>query len=438
MTEGEIGKMLFKNISIINPNLEIQSNMYVGVKGDRIDYIGTEKPQENYVQEYDGTGKVLSSGFVNLHTHSPMTLLRGYAENLPLDRWLNEKVFPFEDRLNCDRAYFGTMLSIAEMLSSGTTSFTDMYFFGDGVMKAVIDSKAKTNFGRSIVSFVDEDIEKNDRFREGIYLAEKYHNTQNGKIKIDMSLHAEYTNRLSIIEQFGEFTNGKEYINHIHLSETKAEHENCKAKYGKTPARLLYDAKVFNSPTILAYCVWVEDEDMDIFKKMGVTVAHCPASNMKLGSGFCNTYKMLQKGVNIGIGTDSAASNNGLDIMREMYLAAILPKGINNKADIVTPKQILKMATRNGALAQGREDCGLIKEGFKADLFVLDMSSPNMFPDYDVVNNIVYSANSSDVALTMVDGDVLYRNGKFKYIDIEKVGSECNHIVREVVKEVTE
>ena len=134
--------MLFKNISIINPSLEIQNNMFVGVKGDKIDYIGAERPQENYGDEYDGTGKVLSSGFVNLHTHSPMTLLRGYAENLPLDRWLNEKVFPFEDRLNCDRAYFGTMLSIAEMLSSGTTSFTDMYFFGDGVMKAVIDSKA--------------------------------------------------------------------------------------------------------------------------------------------------------------------------------------------------------------------------------------------------------------------------------------------------------
>ena len=308
--------MLFKNISIINESLEIENNMYVGIKDDKIDYIGAEKPQENYGEEYDGKGKVLSSGFVNLHTHSPMTLLRGYAENLPLDRWLNEKVFPFEDRLNPDRAYFGTMLSIAEMLASGTTSFTDMYFFGDGVMKAVIDSKAKTNFGRSIVSFVDEDITANDRFQEGIYLAEKYHNTQNGRIKIDMSLHAEYTNRLSIIEQFGEFTSGKDYINHIHLSETKAEHENCKAKYGKTPARLFYDAKVFDTPTILAHCVWVEDEDMDIFKETGATVAHCPASNLKLGSGVANTYKMLQKGINIGIGTDSAASNNGLDFMR--------------------------------------------------------------------------------------------------------------------------
>lgn len=430
--------MLFKNISIIDENLEIQQNMYVGTLGDKIDYVGTEMPQQNYGEEYDGKGKILSPGFVNLHTHSPMTLLRGYAENLPLDRWLNEKVFPFEDRLNCDRAYYGTMLSIAEMLSGGTTSFTDMYFFGDGVMKAVIESGAKTNFGRSVVSFADEDITKNDRFIEGVYLAEKYHNSQNGRIRIDMSLHAEYTNRLSIIEQFGEYTRGRGFINHIHLSETESEHNNCKAKYGKTPARLFYDAGIFDSPTILAHCVYVEDEDMDIFKEKGVTVAHCPASNLKLGSGVCNTHKMLQKGINIGIGTDSAASNNGLDIMREMYLAALLPKGINNQADIVTPADVFRMATVNGYKAQGREDCGVIRVGNKADLTVIDMTTPNMYPDFDVLNNIVYSAGKQNVVLTMVDGQVLYKNGEFTTIDVERMGYEVSKLVREVANEVKE
>ncbi len=428
--------MLFKNISIITENLEIQNNMFVGIEDDKIDYIGTEKPQKDYGEEYDGNKKLLSAGFVNLHTHSPMTLLRGYAENLPLDRWLNDRVFPFEDRLNCDRAYYGTMLSIAEMLACGTTSFTDMYFFGDGVMRAVIESGAKTNFGRSIVSFVDEDITKNDRFQEGVYLTEKYHNTQNGRIKIDMSLHAEYTNRLSIIEQFGEYTKGRGQINHIHLSETKSEHENCKAKYGKTPARLFADAGVLDSPAILAHCVWVEDEDMDILAEKGATVAHCPASNLKLGSGVCNTYKLLEKGVNIGIGTDSAASNNGLDIMREMYLAAILPKGIQNRADIITPQEIYKMATVNGYKAQGRNDCGIIKEGYKADLIVIDLDKPNMYPDFDMLNNLVYSANKGDVVLTMVDGKVLYKNGEFTTIDVEKMGAEVSRLVREVEKEV--
>lgn len=429
--------MLFCNIGLVDENFDYKENMYVGVQGDRIEYIGKEKPAKNYGEEYDGSRKVLMPGLVNAHTHSPMTLLRGYAENLPLDRWLNERVFPFEDRLNCDRAYYGTMLSIAEQLKSGTTSSSDMYFFQDGVLKAVKDAKAKTNFSRSLVSFDDDDFYHNDRVKEALEAVEKYHLTENGRIKVDMCLHAEYTNTLKFIEQFGEYTKDKGLINHIHLSETKSEHENCKQKYGKTPARVFYDAGAMDAQTLFAHCVWIESSDIELFKEKGASVAHCPASNLKLGSGVCDTYALLQNGINVAIGTDSAASNNSLDMLREMYLAAILPKGINNKADIITPKQILKMATRNGALAQGREDCGLVKEGFKADVIVLDLNKPNMYPDFDVINNIVYSANSSDVLLTMVDGEVLYRNGEFKYIDVEKVGFECNRIVREVVKEVT-
>lgn len=429
--------MLFCNIGLVDENFDYKENMYVGVQGDKIEYIGKAKPAKDYGEEYDGSRKVLMPGLVNAHTHSPMTLLRGYAENLPLDRWLNERVFPFEDRLNCDRAYYGTMLSIAEQLKSGTTSSSDMYFFQDGVLKAVKDAKAKTNFSRSLVSFGDDDFYHNDRVKEALEAVEKYHLTENGRIKVDMCLHAEYTNTLKFIEQFGEYTKDKGLINHIHLSETKSEHENCKQKYGKTPARVFYDAGAMDAQTLFAHCVWIEPSDIELFKEKGASVAHCPASNLKLGSGVCDTYTLLENGINVAIGTDSAASNNSLDMLREMYLAAILPKGINNKADIITPKQILKMATRNGALAQGREDCGLVKEGFKADVIVLDLNKPNMYPDFDVINNIVYSANSSDVLLTMVDGKVLYRNGEFKYIDVEKVGFECNRIVRETVKEVT-
>lgn len=428
--------MLFKNINIIDENFEIKKNMFVGVTDGKIDYIGTEKPAEKYDEEYDGESKLLSSGFVNLHTHSPMTLLRGYAENLPLQSWLNDRVFPFEDRLNDGRAYFGTMLSIAEMLASGTTSFSDMYFFGDGVMKAVIESGAKINFGRSIVSFEDEDIKNNSRFKEGVYLTERYHNTCGGRIKIDMSLHAEYTNRLTVIEQFGEYTKTTGQVNHIHLSETQSEHEACKTRYGKTPAKLFNDCGIFESPTILAHCVWLEDSDIDILREKGVTVAHCPASNLKLGSGVCNTYKLLENGVSIGLGTDSAASNNGLDIMREIYLAAILPKGIYNRADIVTPSDVYKMATVNGYKAQGRPDCGAVKVGNRADLIVIDLNKPNMYPDFDIMNNLVYSAEKSDVILTMIDGRVLYKNGEYTSIDIEKIGYEVNKIVKEVVNEV--
>lgn len=428
--------MLFENIAILDENFDIQENMYVGTCGEKIAYIGKEQPKDSFGEAYDGRNKVLLPGFVNAHTHSPMTLLRGYAENLPLSRWLNEKVFPFEDRLNPDRAYFGTMLSIAEMLSSGTTSFSDMYFFQDGVLRAAKDAHAKINFSRSIVSFSDVNFLEDSRVIEALEAVEKYHNTENGRIKIDMCLHAEYTNTYSMIKQFGEYTKGKGLVNHIHVSETKSEHEDCKKKYGKTPTELFYDAGVLDSPTIFAHCVWIEDCDREILKEKGATVAHCPASNLKLGSGICDTYALLKKGINVAIGTDSASSNNGLDSFREMYLAALLPKGITGRADIISPKEIIKMATLNGAAAQQRFDTGLIKEGFKADLTVIDTDKPNLYPDFDILNNIVYSAEKSDVVLTMVDGEVLYKNGEFTTIDIEKIGFEVNRIVKEVVGEV--
>lgn len=225
--------MLFKNITILDENFDIQKNMYVGTCGEKIVYVGKEQPKDSFGEAYDGKNKVLLPGFVNAHTHSPMTLLRGYAENLPLSRWLNEKVFPFEDRLNPDRAYFGTMLSIAEMLSSGTTSFSDMYFFQDGIMRAVKDSHAKINFSRSIVSFSDGAFLEDSRAIEALEAVEKYHNTENGRIKVDMCLHAEYTNTYSMIKQFGEYTNGKGLVNHIHVSETKSEHEDCKKNTAK-------------------------------------------------------------------------------------------------------------------------------------------------------------------------------------------------------------
>ena len=429
--------MLFEKIGIIDENFDFKKDMYVGVKDDRICYIGTRKPEENYGRVYDGTRKVLIPGLVNAHTHSPMTLLRGYAENLPLDRWLNEKVFPFEDKLNCDRAYYGTMLSVAEMLSSGTTAFSDMYFFQDGVIKAVRESKAKTNFCRSISSFGDGEFLKERRVIETLDAVKNYHNTENGRIKVDWSLHAEYTNELWLIEAFGDYTKDKGLITHIHMSETKAEHENCKKKYGKTPAKLFYDSKILDSKCLFAHCVWIEDSDIELLKEKNASIVTCPASNLKLGSGVLDSYKILNSGINLALGTDSASSNNGLDMLREMYLAAILPKGMNNAPDIVMPKDVLKMATVNGAVAQGRYDCGIIKENYKADLAVISLDSPSMYPDFDIINNIVYSAEKSDVILTMVDGEILYENGEFTTIDVEKIGRECNRIVNEVAGEVS-
>ncbi|MEG1845572.1 MAG: amidohydrolase [Oscillospiraceae bacterium] len=428
--------MLFSNIGILDENLDFKASMYVGIKNDKIAYIGDKKPDESYGEVYDGSGKLLMSGLVNSHAHSPMTLLRGYAENLPLNRWLNEKVFPFEDKMTGEDAFPATMLSIAEMLKYGCTSFSDMYFFHDDVLKAVKESGIKCNFSRAITSFDDVDINTIKSFNESEAAIKNYQNAENGKIKIDMSLHAEYTNRKSVIEQFAKKAMENKTNVHIHLSETEKEHNECKQKYKMTPTELFLECGVFERPTTAAHCVWVEDSDIEILSKKGVTVATCPASNLKLGSGVCDVNKMLKKNVNVAIGTDGAASNNSLNLFKDMYLCAVLPKGIYRNPSIVTPKEIIKMATVNGYKGQGRDDCGLIKEGNKADIIVLNIDTPEMYPQTDILNNIVYSLNGRDVVLTMVDGKILYRDSQFLTIDIEKIKYEVSNSAKRIIIEL--
>lgn len=429
--------MLFENIGIINEKFDYIENMFVGVKNDKICYVGNKKPTEDFGEVYNGNGKVLLSGFVNAHTHSPMTLLRGYAENLPLDRWLNEKVFPFEDRVKGEDAFFSSTLAIAEMLKYGTTSFSDMYFFSDNVANAVIDSGIKCNFSRAITSFSDCDISEIKSFRESEEMIKNYHLAANGRFIADMSLHAEYTNRPAIIEQFAEAVKKHNLIAHIHMSETQKEHIECKQRNGGlSPAELFSKLGVFDVPTIAAHCVWVEDRDIEIMKEKGVTVTTCPASNLKLGSGVCDVDKLLRSGVNVAVGTDSVSSNNNFNIMKDIYLCAVLPKGIYHKADIVSEKDVLKMATVNGYKAQGRTDCGIIKEGFKADLIVMDIDTVSMCPHTDIVNNLVYAANGADVVMTMVDGKILYKNGEYTTIDIEKIKFEVEKRTKRIIAEV--
>lgn len=428
--------MLFKNIGIVDENFDYVKSMFVETKDDRIVYVSSVRPENYEGEEYDGTGKVLMPGFVNAHSHSPMTLLRGYAENLPLQRWLNEKVFPFEDRIKGEDAYYSSMLAIAEMLRYGTVSFSDMYFFSENVAKAVTDSGIKCNFSRAITSFEDTDIENLQSFRESEDIVKRFHNAADGRLKIDMSLHAEYTNRRTIIEQFAEKVRERGLRAHIHLSETKKEHEECKAKYSLTPTQLFCQCGVFDVPTTAAHCVWVEDGDIELLREKGVTAATCPASNLKLGSGICNVYKLLKSGVNVAIGTDSVASNNNLNMIKEMFLCALLPKGLHNDASVVSERDILKMATVNGYKAQGREDSGAIKAGYKADLCVLNIESEHMYPQTDMINNLVYAADGADVVLTMADGRVLYKDGEFTTIDIEKVKSTVNAAASRIISEV--
>ena len=422
--------MLFERIAIVDENFDYQEDMYVGISGNLITYISKEAPsdalREHYYQTYDGKGKVLMPGFVNAHGHSPMSLMRGYGENLPLQRWLNELVFPFEDQLDGEAVYNGTLLSMAESIRYGITSTSDMYFWVDDMVRAITTSGAKANIARAVTHF-GGDVYQLPSFIEQRDSILMYHGFDEGRILIDASVHAEYTNSDESVKAVVEQCREHDLIMHIHLSETENEVNECiERRGGKTPVEYFDSLGLFDGPVLAAHSVWLTDNDYQILKSKNVTVASNPISNLKLVSGICDVKKLMDNGIRVAIGTDSSTSNNSLDFFEEIKTFALLSKLKSGDPAFMTPKQVLYAATRAGALAQGRKTSGLIKEGYRADLIVVDTDVPNMQPSHNMLNNLVYSACGKDVCLTMVDGRVLYQDGEYKTIDIEKVMYDTN------------
>lgn len=413
--------MLFKDITILNEKLEVEAHKYVAITGDRISYIGNEPPAESHDREIDGRGRLLMSGFFNAHAHSPMTLMRGYGENMVLQDWLTKKIFPFEDKLYPEAVYWATTLAMAESLKFGIVSSSDMYYFCEDMARAVADCGAKNNISRSVVNPAGAPPESLESFDEMKAFYREFHNAEEGRIKVDVSLHAEYTSDPKTATALADYARSLGDVNmQVHVSETRREHEECLERHGLTPAAYLEKNGIFDVPTVAAHCVWSTEEDLDIFRRKGVTVATNPVSNMKLASGICDVSKVLDKGVNLAIGTDSVASNNSLDFIEEIKTMLIGCKVAAGDPTAVSARDALKVATAGGAKAQGRHDSGLVKEGYKADLIMLDISGANMHPVHSLINNLVYASSGSDVAMTMVDGKVLWENGEYTTIDIEK------------------
>ncbi len=424
-------KILFENVRIPEEYGFADEHIYVLTDGALIKYVGKDKPLE-YDEVVNGNGNLLIPGFYNSHCHAAMVMFRGYGEDLPLARWLNEKIYPAEERLNTQNVYIGAKYAIAEMLKNGIVSFSDMYMFVNSVAEAVVETGIKANLSRSLVSFGDNATIKGDwRFAESIEWINQYQNANGGRLKMDMSLHAEYTNQERYIREVAEYTKANGLRMQLHASESENEHLECIKRHGMTPVEYFKNTGVLSSPTTLAHCVYVTDSDMDILIESGAFVSHNATSNLKLGSGVARLPKMLEKGVCVSLGTDGAASNNTLDIMREYQLASILHKGYNRDAEATLASQMLDLATYNGAKSQGRDDCGKIKVGNRADLVLIDLNALNNQPCFDTYCTLSYSANSSNVLLTMVDGEILYHNGEFKTLDIEKVKYEfadvCEH-----------
>ncbi len=430
--------MLFAGIGLLDEQGQYRENQFLGVRGKKIGYIGAEPPQEDYGERYEGSGKLLMPGLVNAHSHAAMTLLRGYAENLALDDWLNTRVFPFEDRLTPEDIYHGSLLGIAEMLRFGVTSVTDMYFGGDAACRAALESGIKMSFDTAITCFDQGDLWDLPEYQQVRPLVQELHGAEDGRLRIDLGIHAEYTSTPKTVRQMAEWAQETGLRMHLHLSETKAEHEACKMRHnGKTPAQYFDSLGVFDAPTTAAHCVWVEEPDIRIFKARGVTVACNPVSNLKLASGFCPAPRLLEAGVNVALGTDGAASNNNLNLLEEARLFATLYKAASGDPTAVSPAQAVYAATRAGALSQGREDCGTLREGARADLAVFDLRGrPYYHPCYNMAGNLVYAGQGTDVCLTMVDGKVLYQDGVYTTIDLEKAVWEAERSAYRIAGEL--
>ena len=442
--------MLFENIAILDENFEYQANKYVGVKDDRIAYIGDVPPADAatepaYADTFDGTDKLLMPALYNAHAHAPMTLLRGYAENLPLDRWLNEKCWPFEAKMTPEDNYWATVLACAETARYGVVSFSDMYYATPERAQAVTEAGLKANLCEGLLAFEPKPYSEYPVCALNEEYMRTLHGSAGGRILIDYCIHAEYTSNEAVCRDIVDVVREKGSRLHLHLSETEKEVTECRERHdGMSPVEYFDGIGAFDVPTTAAHCVWLSDNDMDILQKKGVFVANNPVSNMKLGSGFAPIPAMLQHGINVCLGSDGMASNNNHNLFSDLYVMELIYKGSTLDPTAVTPQQALRAATRTGALSQGREDCGLLAEGYKADLCVLDTSGPEWCPMTQPVYNVAYAGDGSNVVLTLCDGEVVYRaaadgiegHAEYHGIDLERAKAEVTARTQRIISEL--
>lgn len=396
------------------------SNDEVWVKDDKIFHIGKN---DNLVadEEIDLNGNLLMPSFKNAHTHSAMTFLRSYADDLPLNEWLYNRVFPLEAKLTADDIYHLSKLAFAEYLTSGISACFDMYYFPENMIKASIECGF-----RSVLTCGLND------FQESLDKLENYYNKFNNYdslISYKLGFHAEYTTSKEKIQGVAKLAEKYKAPVYMHASETKSEVEECVKKYGKTPTQLFNDLGIWNYGGGAYHSVWVNDDDLQIYKDKNVWAIINAGSNCKLASGIAPVQKMYDKNINVAIGTDGPASNNCLDMFREMFLIAATQKISLSDASVPDANKILYSATVGSAKSMGLDNCDVIDVGKQADLIVIDMHRPNMQPINNISKNIVYSGSKENVKLTMVDGKILYQDGEFKTIDIEETYKQAQRII---------
>ena len=395
----------------------------VWVKGSHIAYTGPRKDTETvWDREIDVKGNVVMPGFKNAHTHSAMTFLRSYADDLPLLDWLDKQVFPMEAKLTPVDMYHLSRLAVMEYVTSGITANFDMYMDPASVAKASADCGFRTVLCGAMNNFSQSLKEEEQWYKE----LNSYHEL----ISFSFGAHAEYTTSMELLQGLAGLARKYKAPVYLHNSETREEVEQCIGRYGKTPTALLDSLGIYDYGGGGYHCVHMTEEDLDIFTEKGLYVVTNPGSNTKLASGIAPIRKMMDKGIPIAIGTDGPASNNCLDMFREMFLVTGLAKLREHDASAVDASEVLRMATVNGAHAMGLKDCDVLAEGKCADLIIIDLHQPNMQPLNNITKNIVYSGSKQNIVLTMVNGNVLYENGTFHIgAEPEEVYAKANEII---------
>lgn len=420
-------------IITMNPAMEVVKNGYIRIKDGKITEIGETGLSSDFrhedIESTDAEGMFVMPGFINTHTHVPMTMLRGFADDLPLHEWLTEHIFPAEARLvTPENIRIATRLAFIEMIKSGTTCFNDMYFFEDLIAEEAKKAGIRGIMNESLIDFPTASFKTVD---EGLRLSERLIQQWQGDPIIHPSVcaHAPYTCSEDTLRKAKKLADKYNTLLQIHVAETKKEVEDITAQKGMSPAEYLYSIGLLDRNVIAAHCVWLNSHEIELFAKTGTSIGHCPKSNLKLASGIADTDTYMKAGITVSIGTDGTASNNTLDMVEEMRFAALLPKVVHYNPEAVNARTALRMATINGAKALGLEQTtGSLETGKSADLILIHANASNIQPVYDEYSAIVYAMNSKNIRSSMVNGEWIMRNREVLHIDKDETMEKVKRI----------
>lgn len=427
--------ILIKNALILNPNNFEEKTQSLLIKNDLIAEISDEIDESNVDKIIDATGKILLPGFVNTHTHLSMTLFRGLADDLSLDSWLNDHIWPMEANLNGDYCYIGALLAAVELIKSGTTTLSDMYFYMEDVARAIDEAGLRAVLSYGMIDFGDAE-RREAELKENLTLFENCNGMADGRIKVFLGPHSPYTASEELLIKVRQLADEYNMGIHIHVSETEKEINDVSEEKGLRPFEYLDKIGLLGPDVVAAHCVWLSDNEIDIIKKNDVKVSHNPCSNMKLASGIAPVSKLIEKDICVSIGTDGASSNNNLDLIEELKTASLLQKVSTLDPNVLNSQEALAMGTIKGAEALGLDDeIGSIEVGKKADIILIDTNSANMVPDSSTLtSNVIYSANGSNVDTTICNGKILMENKQLTILDEQEVYAKA----REAIKNLKE